>query len=181
MKDNVWYLVSVPWRTPGEEHEEETHLQLHYIGLGGNNWPLNEIVPLPAIHAEYVHGRQYIDLSNGTGVFVCADLDVARRYFHETKSRFPKAWLIHLSEDHLDETIGFDIGNPEGGYSLIEAELTQLDASTKEEYLNGYGLFDTVESLERYVSRRQSRDDFEELEDIDDYLVVAVALDGVSK
>ena len=163
MQSATWYLVKSntrPW-----ESSYGGFLQGEYLGLGGNMWPIDEL------HEELLRKREYVRLHDGQEIFVITNIDHARQYFNQANRLGFAAVLLEVSDPSgTRNQDGYDFGDPEGGYSLVESELLVAD---RKELLTKY--IDRRTGLFRNLVEMQScLDEMPDGEDLNSYYPVAI-------
>ncbi|MBI2566788.1 MAG: hypothetical protein HYV63_07145 [Candidatus Schekmanbacteria bacterium] len=175
----MWYIVKRNW--PATAAGAGRAMQgggARYCGLGGDVWPLDGAAGDRArgAHDRLMSRRAYLELGDGSGFMACTDLASAREYLAVAREILPDCMLVGLDEGRLGEAaLGFDLGAPAGGYSVIESEII-IAAPHPERarpQLNELGLFATLSALESYLA---ARSDDPSLEEIDSCAAVAVRL-----
>ena len=95
------------------------HGLIGHYGIGGVPWPRGQ----EGIQASL----SYIDLKSRWqpySIEVCQDLSAARDYLAACRADRSNCYLLTLSDLVVDTSaVGYDFGNLNGGYSLIETEV----------------------------------------------------------
>ncbi|AHG22662.1 hypothetical protein Z042_04885 [Chania multitudinisentens RB-25] len=140
-----WYIVKSNWE---KTLNNLTALGLkEYYGLGGNLWPEC------SLYNEIEKAREYIELDSGEFFYVVTDVFIAMKYCKELEALEEGVILLELKEGVDTYCDGYDFGSPDGGYSVIESEIiTKLDTVYAKRFLNDYGLFYNLESLEAFLN-----------------------------
>lgn len=151
-----WYIVKKNWDTISKD----------YLGLGGDIWPEMHI-PLDGkiLLKKLFTNREYTELS-GITFLVVTDHSIAEEYFLYQKQLESNPILISVTDDtDIKAVDGYDFGNPEGGYSVIEsAILVQNNEVLKKEYLNKHLLFKDMDKLRKFLYLIKNADNVEELD-----------------
>src|SRR5947207_2588264 len=164
-----WYLVKRNWPQTKAKHPFPL-----YAGLGGEVWPFDPFNPaidkeLKDLHTRLERSRTIVDFGSHTG-FVCTDRIIADEYFVAVKSHYDEAWLLQLTLPDIGSTqiSGLDIGDPSGGYSIIESEL--ITEGMTGPSLNQWGLIQTLPEALALLEMRKNND---KLEQMDEMTIVA--------
>jgi hypothetical protein len=165
-----WYLVKRNW--PQTKAKRPCPL---YAGLGGDDWPFsfgfnfdkatkNELQDL---HARMEKSEIFMDFGYfPLGVHsVCTDAAIAEEYFAAVKKHCGEAWLLKVALPHigLSQISGLDIGNPDGGFSVVETEL--IAQGLPGPNLNEWGLIQTLPEALEYLEARKDNKNLEQFED----------------
>jgi hypothetical protein len=158
-----WYLVLDAW-----------HPVPHY-GLDGLDQPLPPDHPATL---EYKASWDPFPLSPGGCFFqVCFDRDAATRFYHAARTA-ERVYLIEVAtlEAPLDAVSGYDMGRPEGGFSVAGQDVCKSLESFRRfgHLLNTDGMFPTREALERFLEEREIRLETEGVEHLDESIAVQV-------
>ncbi len=134
-----------------------------YLGLGGDAWPLmgHTSWEIRRFHARFEDARSTIRLEHSTPL-LCTEIGLAREYREQARRAFPerRVDLLALSRSEGGhKCLGFDIGNPDGCFSLLESEVL---IGKRKAPLNRFGLFDNISDLENYLEGRTGEEDLEE-------------------
>ncbi len=134
-----------------------------YLGLGGDAWPLMDHTSweMRRFHARFEDARSAIALEHSTPL-LCTDLGLACEYKELARRAFPESRVDLLALSRPEgghKCLGFDISNPDGGFSLLEAEVL---ISKRKAPLNRFGLFDNISNLEDYLEGRAGEEHLEE-------------------
>lgn len=158
-----WYLVRLSWPSTSA-------LWPTYCGLGGDVWPLGEhgSAQAIAVHDGLMSSRRYVRVGDYEEA-VCIDRDLAIGYAATATALGIAASVIECTESPDAFCEGFDIGNPTGGYSLIESEILVRDDAHRT--LNSLGLFPSRGAAEQYLVFRRD----ENLEEADDLSIVGIS------
>lgn len=160
MTYTCWYIVKQNW-------QQTTARAPSYAGLGGNVWPLDDAVNSKAseVHSRTLRLREYVSVCGGEEL-LCTDASAAEEYFNIASTLMRNLWLLRVSTaaHSCCATMGFDIGFPQGGFSLIETEILVQALATSE--LNSSSLFATVNDAKTYVEARKSNDALEQLDGV---------------
>ena len=160
-----WYLVKRNW-----PHSQSINPFPLYAGLGGEVWPFDvdgtTDKQLSDLHDRKEKSEVFIDFGFfPLGVHsVCTDIAIAEEYFAAVKKHRGEAWLLKVALSHigLSPISGLDIGNPSGGFSVIETELiTQGIPGPK---LNEWGLIQTLPEALEYLETRKNNENLEQFE-----------------
>ena len=166
-----WYLVKRNW--------PQTKARFpfpNYAGIGGEVWPFDSDgttdKELCDLHSRMEQSRTIVDFGSHTG-FVCTNAKIAEEYFTATKKHCQKAWLIRVALPQTEEfqISGYDIGDPTGGFSVLEQELMAEGLSGPS--LNEWGLIRTLPEALAYLEARKEN---ERLEQSDEIKVVSIHL-----
>ena len=149
--------------------------QGEFLGLGGNVWPIDSDPDAPAstggVHEEMLSKREYLKLRDGREILVIADIEYARRYLKQAWARGIPAVLLGVSDrNEGSNQDGYDFGDPEGGYSLVESEMLVAErVALLEKYIDPRnGLFRNLDEMQ------QCLDEIPDGEDLDSYCAVAI-------
>lgn len=161
-----WYLVLEAWHP------------VPHFGLDGFAWPLP---PEHPASRELRVAMAPLPLSPGGCLFeACFDAAAAERYFQAACSAGLPAYLIAVAESTapLDAVSGYDVGRPEGGFSIAGQEVCKsLEAFRRFGHLvNQYGLFKSAPDLSSYLEERDRRVEADGLEYLDECVEVAISL-----
>jgi hypothetical protein len=175
-----WYLVKRNW-----PHAKSKRPFPLYAGLGGDVWPFgfnfdfdkatkNELQDL---HARKERSETIVDFGfRPAGVnSVCTDAAIAEEYFAAVKKHCGEAWLLKVELPHIgsSQISGFDIGNPDGGFSVIETEL--ITQGLPGPNLNEWGLIQTLPEALAYLEARKENGQLEQFE-ADEVAIVAMTV-----
>jgi hypothetical protein len=169
-----WYVVKYNWEETDQFCRE--HLNCEHIGLGGDIWPQEFGVIRPACYLELKkvgESLRFYELDDGQYIQVCPDLQAAQALWEGLRRQQPAndPLLLELSTEELGQHQGYDFGSPEGGYSLIESEITAYPQRTWAlSYLNSHGLFADVEAIRAFIERLEE----EGVEDLDSYKPISI-------
>jgi hypothetical protein len=166
-----WYLVKVNWNAIKEA--ENTLSIGSYIGLGGNIWPTEGMSSEQSteIKAKIDDARSYLDIDSNTSIYVVQSEAEALKYKKYASKIAKDVILIEVSiADDNSQGDGYDFGNPEGGYSIIESEILVKEShQAAARYLNKQnGLFKSLAALKEFL------DQLGETEDLSSYIPVCI-------
>jgi hypothetical protein len=158
-----WYLVLEAWQP------------VPHYGLGGL------ARPLPPEHPAAIELKAALEpfpLSPGGCLFeVCFDLAAATRYYDAARA-VERVYLIEVAllETPLEAVSGYDMGQPEGGFSVAGEDICSSLAAHRRfgHLVNADGLFPSREILERFLEEREIRLETEGVEHLDESLPVKV-------
>ncbi len=164
-----WYLVKRNW--------PQIKAKFPLRWPGGDVWPFdfgcdgatNKELDL---HSRMERARTVLDFGSHSR-FVCTDLVIAEEYFSAVKKSFGEAWLLKVTLPHIgsSQISGLDIGNPTGGYSVIEQGL--ITEGLAGPSLNKWGLIQTLpEALAYFEARKEN----ENLEQMDEITIVSISV-----
>jgi hypothetical protein len=166
-----WYLVKANWPIISSISSQHG---IEYIGIGGDIWPCGAEIDTSStrIYKELENSRVYLmDEMVGT-IYVHTDLEKVIRYFNCQLVQNANPILIeiqHAKNSMPSKVDGYDFGNPEGGYSVIETEIIlKNSADIIRRYLNVFGLFKDLSALKEFVSSLRDS------EELDNYWPVSV-------
>lgn len=159
-----WYLVLEAWHP------------VPHLGLDGFRWPLD--LDHPASR-ELRASMEPFPLSPGGCLWeVCFDKEAAERYFQAARATGARVYLIEVAEADgaTSEVSGYDVGRPEGGFSITGQEICKSREAFRElgHLVNDCGLFPSREVMACYLADRESRLETEGLEHLDESLEVAI-------
>jgi hypothetical protein len=159
-----WFIVKRNW--PG--------IMQDYLGLGGDCYPGTEAAG-GNLCKKILDCRTYM---NYEGIVICvlADFVLAKEYFAHMEQKQPNPLIISVSNIEKGDVDGYDFGNPEGGYSIIESEiLARREKKLIDKYLNEKYLFKDIHLMRGFLaSIKGSEGNVEEMEDMDSYREVSV-------
>jgi hypothetical protein len=166
-----WYLVKRNWP------QIKTRQPL-YAGLGGEVWPFDfgynfdktNKNKLQDLHARMEQSETNVDFGSHTRG-VCTNANIAKEYFMAVKDHCGEAWLLQVTNAQISSSqiYGFDIGFPDGGFSVIETEL--ITQSLPGPKLNEWGLIQTLPEAVAYIEARKNN---EKLEQLDEIMIVSI-------
>jgi hypothetical protein len=166
-----WYLVKRNWPRTKARFP-------FYAGLGGEVWPFDfgfnfdaaNKTKLQNLHTRMEQSRQTVNFGSHSR-FVCTDAAIAKEYFTAVEDFCGEAWMLEVTNANVDSSkvYGFDIGFPDGGFSVIEQEL--ITQSLPGPKLNEWGLFQTSSEAVTYSEARKKN---EELEHLDEIMIVSI-------
>jgi hypothetical protein len=167
-----WYIVKSNWSQVDQLIHASSGVE-EFAGVGGNIWPLDTIDSGVArkMQSRYDKGRCYLDIGESQCMHVITDCELAVEYYELVRGEGLNPLLLELSIAGADETVdGFDFGNPEGGFSIIETEiLCRQNYSAINKYLNKHnGLFSSIEVMNDFL------DSLDEGEQLDCYRAVGI-------
>jgi hypothetical protein len=175
-----WYLVKGGWPKNGPKFPVKRPCPL-YAGLGGQVWPFDSGFnfdkgaknELQNLHTRMERSRVFVDFR--PYVSVCPDVVIAEEYFAAVKKHCGEAWLLQVSlpNTKLSEISGYDIGFPNGGYSVIETELITQGLPGPD--LNEWGLIKTLPEALAYVEERKVNKELEQWSD-DEITIVSLKI-----
>lgn len=162
----AWYLVKTNWPATVERCPR-------FAGLGGDVWPLDSARgDARAVHDEMMRSREFVP---GANALVCPSRDLASRYYEQVARSFPGVpWLLQIfamSPRRVPGLDGYDLGSPDGGYSIIESEILTQQRSGA--VLTEHGLFPSELALDSFL---RSRSPIPGLEDIDSMTRVGIKI-----
>lgn len=151
---NSWFLVKINWpQIPNE-----------YLGLGGNIWPeANEIEDNNYLR-KIQNNRTYIDFY-GSILYVVDDYSLAQEFTFILKEKKLNPLFISVNDLNTNNDIlGYDFGNPEGGYSIIETEIIiKQRRELVKKFLNENFLFKSIALMDEFVEYLENTEDVEDL------------------
>lgn len=151
-----WYLVKRNWPQTAAKQPD-------YAGVGGDVWPLDGVPDAEArrVHDGLMASRAHVEVGQCTER-LCLQRHMAEAYHAEAERRGAGVWLLELTagNDVDDIVVGFDLGFPAGGTSLVESELiTQGRAGPP---LNRWGLINSRAEAVAYMTERAEHEELEE-------------------
>ena len=167
-----WYIVKSNWPQLNDLIGASPIVK-KFAGLGGNIWPLDTLDSNEAreIQSSFDKGRCYLDVGESQYLYVVTDYTLSEVYYELARRKGLSPLLLELSIAGEEEAVdGFDFGNPEGGFSIIETEiLCRQNYSAINKYLNKHnGLFSSIEVMNDFL------DSLDEGEQFDCYRAVGI-------
>jgi hypothetical protein len=153
-----WFLVATPVRLGTAPQRVPPHL-----GLGAALWPeglvdgalrtavadATDWLPVPTLDGEAWHP-------------LLTDYTVAQAYHRHVVRTEPSAALLVIGFHATEGGLGWDLGAPQGGHSVIPHELYEPELGGRgAEYLNAEGLFQSRAAAARYWVERETYADGE--------------------
>ncbi|XXY44383.1 hypothetical protein WME91_30695 [Sorangium sp. So ce269] len=159
-----WYIVMEAWHP------------FPHFGLDGLPWPLDASEPV----ARRVEDAMCpLPVAPGGCLFEgCFDGGAARAYFDEVARRIDHVYLVEIRTlDAPDSEVdGFDMGRPNGGFSVIGQEICKTEDGHRQfgHLLNALGLFPSKETARAYLASRAARTDAADLEHLDESITLSL-------
>ncbi|MCL2309822.1 MAG: hypothetical protein FWC42_06035 [Proteobacteria bacterium] len=154
---------------------------MEYVGLGGDVWPHEWDGDNLHLSSLLERMQAYTETEyNGATIHVHApvELKLVMDYFNSPRVATKKPILIEIQLAHDGFNVGadgFDFGNPEGGYSIIETEIILKDSKEAiNTYLNKSGLFKSMALMRDFISSLEGAARRGECEDWDGYVPLAI-------
>ncbi|NRA18564.1 MAG: hypothetical protein HRU04_24010 [Oceanospirillaceae bacterium] len=168
---STWYIVKQNWSATKQLCEG--HIAGQFSGLGGDIWPIDSGDAQSKIDSR----REFVDIGEESEIYVVSDFIVAELYYKLAKDKNLEPLFLELSRvGESNDVHGYDIGNPEGGYSIIESELLSCDECDEcdelvDKYLNKKnGLFKSISLLNEFVGTL----DTDCVEELSGYSIVGI-------
>lgn len=159
-----WYIVLEDWHP------------FPHLGLDGIPWPLDGAhdatsrVEASSTSLPFELGECTFD--------VCYDLGAASAYFDAAEARRVPVYLIEVGtlESPMIAADGFDLGRPDGGFSIIGQEICKTEEGHRRfgHLLDEHGLFPSEDKLREYLAGRERRVITEGLEHLDESMPVKI-------
>jgi len=175
-----WYLVKENWKNISDI---SMRYGIEYIGLGGDIWPhdrtCNNLAGSLYLSGQLEEIKTDTEIEYNNMLFhvhAPIELESVAKYFNSIKTKESILMEIQLALDEYDLSAdGFDFGNPEGGYSIIETEII-LKGSKEiiDTYLNKFGLFKSIDLMHDFISGLEEKVLCGECEVLDGYVPVAI-------
>jgi hypothetical protein len=155
-----WFIVKNNW----------TGIMQNYIGLGGDCYPDTDVEY--NLYKKIQDRRIYVDYK-GVAIYVLTNFILAKEYFIRLKQNQLKTIIISISHIEKENVDGYDFGNPEGGYSIIESEILSKNRNDLiKEYLNENYLFKDIESMKKFLDNVRNFDN--DVEEMNSYREVSI-------
>lgn len=165
---STWYIVKRNWTATKQLFAG--HISGQFSGLGGDIWPIDSGCARSKIESR----REYIDIGEESEIYVFSDFIAAEIYYKLAKDKKLEPLFLELSRAGASHDVhGYDFGNLEGGYSIIETELLPCDECDElvDKYLNKKsGLFKSISLLNEFVGTL----DTDRVEELADYSIVGI-------
>lgn len=172
---NKWYLVKSNWPQTVEALTN-TDVKI-FAGLGGDIWPLGSVESQDAkiAQSKIEQSRSYTIINQSYEIFIVSCFTKAEQYYLLAKKKQLLPLFLELSIVSGGNGKGFDgydFGDPEGGWSVIETEiLTKRNTVFANKYLNReVGLFRSLDLMDEFLN------DCEEEENFTNYCSVGVKI-----
>jgi hypothetical protein len=167
-----WYIVKCNWPQVDQAINASSVVE-KFSGLGGNIWPLDliESSDVRKMQLSIDRGRCYLDIGESHQIYVITDYALSEKYYELAKEKFQAPLFLELSIAGTEAMVdGYDFGNPEGGFSIIETEiLCRQNYSAMDKYLNKHnGLFNSINAMNDFL------DGLDEVEELDNYWTVGI-------